>query len=112
MSVRAGLAFPLALAAMAVIGAVNLRTDEPQPAAALILLSAAALTVLNPRWAAFWAVLTAAAVPLSYAFAAPLSLPNPYPPEHPATTVIALVPAVLGVVAGWSAARLIDRPST
>jgi len=82
----------------AVIGALDLRATEPQPAAAMIIALAAVLTWRTPALAPLWLVGSAASIPLAYLCAPIAGVVPRDPPTHLWTTAIALVPAAIGVV--------------
>ncbi len=75
------------------IGLLNLESDEPQAAAATIMLAVFASTLWRPRYWLLWIVLFAAVIPLSYILAPVLRLRVVGPPENIWTTAIALLPA-------------------
>ncbi len=101
--------FLAAFAAAILIGAVNLHTDEPQPAAALILLSAFALTMWRPKvwWA--WASVAALSVPLSYVIAGAFHFYAVDPPSNVWVTLVAFIPAVVAAGLGLGI-RSLQRP--
>lgn len=85
----------LALAGAVLIGAVNLKTDEPQMAAALILLLVFALTLWKPKIWIAWATIAALSVPVSYSIANAVHLHASDPPSNVWVTLVAFLPAVI-----------------
>jgi len=91
------------LALWLLTGYVNIRSDEPQPSALVIVLSCFALTAVRPRLALFWVVLFAGSIPASYLLAAVLHIPVIDPPNglhRWISTAVALVPAAVAACAG------------
>lgn len=89
-----------------VIALLNLGSDEPQPAAAAIMLAVFTLTLWRPRHWLLWIVLFAAIIPLSYIIA-PLRVVGP--PENILPTANALLPAGLACGIAYSVRFMLSR---
>lgn len=85
-----------------VIALLNLRSDEPQPAAGAIMLAVFTLTLWRPRRWLLWIVLFAAIIPLSYILAPTFRLRVVGPPDNIFTTAIAVLPAGLACAIAYS----------
>ncbi len=110
MDFRSITATAFAAAMCLFIGLLNLGGDEPQPAAAAIMLAVFALTLWRPRHWLLWIFLFAAVIPLSYILAPTLKLRVVGPPENIWTTAIALLPAGLACAIAYSVRFMLARP--
>jgi hypothetical protein len=93
-----------------VVGWVNLRTDEPQPAAFLLLTFSFLCVLVDHRRFWLWPLLLGLVIPTSYVWASATGFPAKDPPLHLYETLIALIPAFLGGLAGLGVRQLI-KPS-
>jgi hypothetical protein len=99
----------LALAAAApigvLIGVVDTRAEEVQPAVILHLVAAGCLGALASRVAIPIGVLVGLGVPIVHAYMRLNQLPLPYATDSYLGTFLALIPAMLGAIAGAWARR-------
>jgi hypothetical protein len=91
----------LVLAALlgAGIALLDRRTEEVQPAALLLLVCAGALAFARPRDAWAYALLVGAGVPMLDFVTRARGIPPPWPAQ-PGSSLVALIPAVLGALVG------------
>jgi hypothetical protein len=101
-----GLTLAAAVPIGLVIGLLDRRAEEVQPAVLLFLVSGAVLGALSPRFAVATGVLLGLGVPIVHAWVRLNHLPLPYPMDSYASAFIALIPATLGTLAGAWARRL------
>jgi hypothetical protein len=96
------LALAAALAVGLLVGIVDSRAAEVQPAVLLLVLAGTALGALAPRAAFPVGVVLGLGVPLVHAYMRLRHVTLPYATNGYAGTVLALIPATLGaVVGGW-----------
>ena len=95
---------PLALAAALpigiLIGVIDTRAEEVQPAVLLFLLAGVGLGALAPRVAIPIGALLGLGVPIMHAYARTTHLPLPYAMDSYAASFLALIPATIGAGAG------------
>ena len=93
-------------------GIVDFHNNEPQPAAAVLLVSGALLGFVQPRHAWRWGVITALGIPAVYLAGHALDL-KPVDTMHPNffASLVALIPAMIGVYAGAFTRKVFTRQS-
>jgi len=90
------------------IGYVDSRADEVQPAIMLILIFTFVLGFLHSRFAWLWAILIGSGIFSSYLIRFAFGMTPPHPPEPNAfATLIALIPAFIGAYTGVAARWLV-----
>ena len=82
------------------IGVIDTRADEVQPAVLLFLVVGAGLGALAPRVAIPIGVLLGFGVPIMHAYVRLNHLPLPYAMDSYASGFLALIPATIGPLAG------------
>jgi hypothetical protein len=101
----------VALAAVLLIGYVNLNNNEVQAPAFLIVGFGAVLGFAHPRRAWAWALMLGLAIPVSYILGFMVNYPIVDRPHDLYPTLIALVPAFIGAYAGALARWTIGHAS-
>jgi hypothetical protein len=93
-------------------GLVDFHNNEPQPAAAVLLVSGALLGFARPRGAWRWGVIAALGIPAVYLAGGALGF-KPIDVMHPNifASLVALIPAMIGVYAGALIKKLFVRQS-
>jgi hypothetical protein len=93
-------------------GLVDFHNNEPQPAAAVLLVLGALLGFVRPRGAWRWGVIAALGIPAVYLAGRALGY-RPVDTMHPNifASLVALIPAMIGVYAGAFAGKMFSRPS-
>jgi hypothetical protein len=95
-----------------IIGLADLRTGETMLTAALIALVAFAFAAVRPSNALLHALVVALGVPAVYLWATVFEQPILFPPTpNLAATLLAIVPAILGTLAGLFLRRLVTGPA-
>jgi hypothetical protein len=94
------LALAAALPVGILIGVIDTRAEEVQPAVLLFLLAGAGLGALAPRVAIPVGVLLGLGVPIMHAWARVNHLPLPYAMGSYAGSFLALIPPTIGAVGG------------
>jgi hypothetical protein len=102
-----GLTLAAAVPIGLLIGLVDRRAEEVQPAVLLFLLSGAVLGALSPRLAIPTGILLGLGVPIIHAWVRLNELTLPYAMDSYASSFIALIPATVGTLAGAWARRLV-----
>ncbi len=101
-----------ALALGIIIGLADLRTGETMLTAALIALVSLAFAAVRPSNALLHALVVALGVPAVYLWATFFEHPILFPPTpNLAATLLAIVPAILGTLAGLFLRRLVTGPA-
>src|SRR5258705_11361993 len=101
------LALAAALPAGLLIGFIDTRAEEVQPAVGLFLLAGAGLGALAPRVAIPLGVALGLGVPIMHAWGRLNHLPLPYAMDSYWGGFLALVPPSLGALAGaWARGRI------
>ena len=93
-----------------VVGYTDLRAEEVQPAALLLLSFAAILGAAYPEQAWRRGLLLGLSVPFAHVVAQATGTVLPYPVPHFADTFLALIPAMVGTYLGVGVRRLISPP--
>jgi hypothetical protein len=97
-----------ALAAGILIGIVDIRAEEVQPAVLLLLLTGAGLGALAPRVALPIGLLLGLGVPIMHAYVRMNHLPLPYATDGYAGSFLALIPPTIGALVGaWTRQRVL-----
>lgn len=100
------LALATALPVGILIGLIDTRAEEVQPAVALFLVAGAGLGALAPRAAIPIGVVLGLGVPIMHAWTRISHIPLPYAMNSYWGAFLALIPATLGAFAGaWIRAR-------
>ena len=94
------LALAAALVIGILIGTIDTRAEEVQPAVLLFLLAGAGLGALAPRVAIPIGVLLGLGVPIMHAWVRVNHLPLPYAMDSYAAGFLALIPATIGAIVG------------
>ena len=95
-----------------IIGLADLRTGETMLTAALIALVSLAFAAVRPSNALLHALVVALGVPAVYLWATLFEQPILFPPTpNLAATLLAIVPAILGTLAGLFLRRLVTGPA-
>ena len=100
------LALASALPIGILIGLIDTRAKEVQPAVLLFLVAGAGLGALAPRVAVPVGIVLGLGVPIMHAYMRLNHLPLPYAIDSYASAFIALIPATLGTLAGAGVRRL------
>jgi hypothetical protein len=95
-----GIALAAALLAGLLVGVVDTRAEEVQPAVLLFVLTGAGLGTIAPRAALPIGVLLGLGVPIVHAYVRMNHLPLPYAMNSYAAGFLALIPATIGALAG------------
>lgn len=109
MDIQSVTATAFAAAMCLVIALLNLGSDEPQPAAAAIMLAVFTLTLWRARHWLLSIVLFAAIIPLSYIIAPTFRLRVVGPPEIILPTANALLPAGLACGIAYGVRFMLSR---
>jgi hypothetical protein len=100
------LALLLTLAAGLVAGVTDVRTTDVQGPVAVLFAAAFFLAAWQPDGAWRRGLMLGASVPLAHVVAQFTGHTLPYTVEHPASTLLAIVPAMLGTGVGMLVSRL------
>ena len=103
----------LALLGGVIIGVIDFNATEPQPAALLVLIFASVLGFIQPRNAWRWAIIVTLGLPLAHLTLRQLGW-QPRDPVSPGeyATLIALIPALIGVYGGVVLRRMTQAMRT
>lgn len=107
------LALLLTVAAGVVAGVTDLRSPDVQGPVAVLFAAAFFLAAWHPDGAWRRGVMLGVSVPLAHMVAELSGRTLPYTVDHPASTLLAIIPAMLGTVVGVAVSRLRhpDAPS-
>jgi hypothetical protein len=100
------LAFLLTMVAGVVVGATDLRSTDVQGVVAVLFSAGFFLAAWHPEGAWRRGLMLGASVPLAHVVALLTHRTLPYTVDHPATTLLAVVPAMLGTAVGVVVSRL------
>ena len=107
------LAMLLTVAAGVVVGVTDLRTADVQGPVAVLFSAGFVLAAWHPDGAWRRGLMLGASVPFAHLVAQVTHHPLPYTVDHPASTMLAFVPAMLGTGVGMLVSRLrqpVERP--
>lgn len=100
------LALLLTVAAGVVAGVTDIRSPDVQGPVAVLFAAAFILAAWHPEGAWRRGLMLGVSVPLAHMVAQLSGRPLPYTVEHPVSTLLAIVPAMLGTVVGIAVSRL------
>lgn len=100
------LAFLLTLAAGVLVGVTDLRSVDVQGPVAALFTAGFILAAWHPEGAWRRGLMLGASVPLAHVVAQVTHHTLPYTVDHPASTLLAVVPAMLGTLVGVGVSRL------
>jgi hypothetical protein len=100
------LAMLLTVAAGVVVGVTDLRSTDVQGPVAVLFSAGFFLAAWHPDGAWRRGLMLGASVPLAHLVARLTDHPLPYTVDHPASTLLAFVPAMLGTGVGMLVSRL------
>ena len=100
------LAMLLTVAAGVVVGVTDLRSADVQGPVAVLFSAGFVLAAWQPDGAWRRGLMLGASVPLAHLVARISNHPLPFAVDHPASTLLAFVPAMLGTGAGMLVSRL------
>ncbi len=100
------LALLLTVAAGVIVGVTDLRSADVQGPVAVLFAAAFFLAAWHPDGAWRRGLMLGASVPLAHLVAQLTGRTLPYTVDHPASTLLAIVPAMLGTAVGMAVSRL------
>jgi hypothetical protein len=100
------LAFLLTVAAGVVVGVTDVRSVDVQGPVAVLFSAGFFLAAWHPEGAWRRGLMLGASVPLAHIVARLTHHTLPYTVDHPASTLLAIVPAMLGTIVGVGVSRL------
>lgn len=111
MNRRSWLVVALALAFGALLGYIDLNSQEVQLPMFCLLLFSFTLGALQPKAAWRWGVLLGLSLPAAYFAAFALNLRAMDAPRYPITLAVLVIPALVAAYAGAFASRLSQPPN-
>lgn len=103
---KATLALLLTAVAGLVVGVTDLRAAEVQGPVAVLFSAGFFLAAWHPQGAWRRGLMLGASVPLAHLVASLTHRALPYTVDHPASTLLAFIPAMLGTMVGLGVSRL------
>ncbi len=100
------IALLLTLVAGLFVGVTDLRSPEVQGSVAVLFAAAFFLAAWHPDGAWRRGLMLGLSVPLAHLVASVTGRILPYTVENPASTLLAIIPAMLGTMAGMAVSRL------
>ncbi len=98
----------LALIAGAIAAWADFHTDDPQPAATLLILFGIMLGFARPHRAWLWGMISGLSLPLFYLFALAAGIrPHSLPQPNLFASALAVIPALLGAYGGVGLSKVV-----